>query len=30
MGLRAHQAAHPDAARHVAGICFEVAEQAAA
>jgi UDP-N-acetylglucosamine--N-acetylmuramyl-(pentapeptide) pyrophosphoryl-undecaprenol N-acetylglucosamine transferase len=30
MGLRAHQAAHPDAARHVARICFEVAEKAAA
>jgi len=30
MGLRAHQAAHPDAAGHVARICFEVAEKAAA
>jgi UDP-N-acetylglucosamine--N-acetylmuramyl-(pentapeptide) pyrophosphoryl-undecaprenol N-acetylglucosamine transferase len=30
MGLRAHQEAHPDAARHVAKICFEVAERAAA
>jgi UDP-N-acetylglucosamine--N-acetylmuramyl-(pentapeptide) pyrophosphoryl-undecaprenol N-acetylglucosamine transferase len=30
MGLRAHQAAHPDAARDVAGICFEVAEKASA
>jgi UDP-N-acetylglucosamine--N-acetylmuramyl-(pentapeptide) pyrophosphoryl-undecaprenol N-acetylglucosamine transferase len=30
MGLRAHQAAHPDAARHVARICFEVVEKAAA
>ncbi len=30
MGLRAHQAAHPDAARHVARICFEVAEKAPA
>ncbi len=30
MGLRAHQAAHPDAARHVARICFELAEKAAA
>ncbi len=30
MGLRAHQEAHPDAARHVARICFEVAEQASA
>ncbi len=30
MGLRAHQAAHPEAARHVAEICFEVAEKAAA
>jgi UDP-N-acetylglucosamine--N-acetylmuramyl-(pentapeptide) pyrophosphoryl-undecaprenol N-acetylglucosamine transferase len=30
MASRAHQAAHPDAARHVAQICFEVAEKAAA
>jgi UDP-N-acetylglucosamine--N-acetylmuramyl-(pentapeptide) pyrophosphoryl-undecaprenol N-acetylglucosamine transferase len=32
MGERAHQEAHPDAAQHVARICFEVAnlENAAA
>ncbi|HMD04728.1 MAG TPA: undecaprenyldiphospho-muramoylpentapeptide beta-N-acetylglucosaminyltransferase [Candidatus Binatus sp.] len=30
MGLRAHEEAHPEAARHIAKICFEVAEQAAA
>jgi UDP-N-acetylglucosamine--N-acetylmuramyl-(pentapeptide) pyrophosphoryl-undecaprenol N-acetylglucosamine transferase len=30
MGVRAHQEAHPDAARHIAKICFEVAERAAA
>jgi UDP-N-acetylglucosamine:LPS N-acetylglucosamine transferase len=30
MGLRAHQEAHPDAARQIAKICFEVAEKAAA
>ena len=30
MGERAHQEAHPDAARHVAKICFEIAEKAAA
>lgn len=30
MGARAHQEAHPDAARDVAKICFEVAEKAAA
>jgi UDP-N-acetylglucosamine--N-acetylmuramyl-(pentapeptide) pyrophosphoryl-undecaprenol N-acetylglucosamine transferase len=30
MGSRAHQEAHPDAARHIAKICFEVAEKAAA
>jgi UDP-N-acetylglucosamine--N-acetylmuramyl-(pentapeptide) pyrophosphoryl-undecaprenol N-acetylglucosamine transferase len=30
MGERAHQEAHPDAARDVARICFEVAERAAA
>ena len=30
MGLRAHQDAHPDAARSIAKICFEVAEKVAA
>jgi UDP-N-acetylglucosamine--N-acetylmuramyl-(pentapeptide) pyrophosphoryl-undecaprenol N-acetylglucosamine transferase len=30
MGLRAHQEAHPDAARDIARICFELAEKAAA
>jgi UDP-N-acetylglucosamine--N-acetylmuramyl-(pentapeptide) pyrophosphoryl-undecaprenol N-acetylglucosamine transferase len=30
MGLKAHQEAHPDAARHIAKICFQVAERAAA
>jgi hypothetical protein len=30
MGLRAHQEAHPDAARQIAKICFEVAENAVA
>ncbi len=30
MGLRAHQEAHPDAARHIARVCFELAEKAAA
>ena len=30
MGLRAHQEAHPDAARDVARVCFEIAERAAA
>jgi UDP-N-acetylglucosamine--N-acetylmuramyl-(pentapeptide) pyrophosphoryl-undecaprenol N-acetylglucosamine transferase len=30
MALRAHQEAHPDAARHIAKICFELAERAAA
>ena len=30
MGLRAHEEAHPDAGRHIAKICFEIAEQAAA
>jgi len=30
MGLRAHQEAHPEAARHIARICFELAEKAAA
>jgi UDP-N-acetylglucosamine:LPS N-acetylglucosamine transferase len=30
MGLRAREEAHPDAARDIARICFEVAEKAAA
>ena len=30
MGVRAHREAHPDAARRIAQICFEVAEKAAA
>jgi len=30
MGLRTHQEAHPDAARSIAKICFELAEKAAA
>jgi UDP-N-acetylglucosamine--N-acetylmuramyl-(pentapeptide) pyrophosphoryl-undecaprenol N-acetylglucosamine transferase len=30
MGLRAHEEAHPDAARSIAKICFEVAEKVAA
>ena len=30
MGLRAHQEAHPDAARHIARVCFELAEKVAA
>ncbi|HYK64455.1 MAG TPA: undecaprenyldiphospho-muramoylpentapeptide beta-N-acetylglucosaminyltransferase [Patescibacteria group bacterium] len=30
MGSRAHEEAHPDAARHIAKICFEIAEKAAA
>jgi len=30
MGLRAHQEAHPDAARNIAKICFDLAERAAA
>lgn len=30
MGSRAHQEAHPDAARHIAKICFQIAEKAAA
>jgi UDP-N-acetylglucosamine--N-acetylmuramyl-(pentapeptide) pyrophosphoryl-undecaprenol N-acetylglucosamine transferase len=30
MGERAHQEAHPEAARHIAKICFEIAEKAAA
>jgi len=30
MGLRAHEEAHPDAARDIARICFELAEKAAA
>ena len=30
MGERTHQEAHPDAARRIAKICFELAEQAAA
>jgi hypothetical protein len=30
MGERAHQDAHVDAARHIAKICFELAEKAAA
>jgi UDP-N-acetylglucosamine--N-acetylmuramyl-(pentapeptide) pyrophosphoryl-undecaprenol N-acetylglucosamine transferase len=30
MGLSAHQEAHPDAARSIAKICFEIAEKVAA